>query len=583
MIKNLIVSQPGCGTNNGSIRGITAWATDGSTVRVKWLDNNNNVVGTGSTNISGLTPGKYTLIVESGQNCSDSYGPVILTNQTGPNIDQSTPDIQASSCNAPTGFIKNVQATGSGTLSYKWKNAAGQQVGNAAELINVPAGPYTLEVKDDSSCPALISATITVPEINGISIDAINLVKTKATCNTSNGSITGIIVTGATNHKWLDAGNTIVANTLNLTGKPTGKYRLVASNAVCSKTSEEFTIELAQSTQHYASTKVITNAQCNQDNGKIEVIFTIDQPVGYRWQNSSGQTVGGNSRILAHMFPGAYDLYITDDLGCEGFMQQYIIPNNAGAAINYASAIITSDRCGLGTGRIKAPGLSGGQLPYFYEWRDQDGRMVGSAAVLGGIEAGTYQLTIGDAMACSRQVISYTVLNESNTLPAPVVNNVKICSAGEASIQVMNAVEGIYTLYHENGNMIGKSDKGVFSVNVSQTQDYTVVLTRGTCESLASSVKVTIENDGIGTLANAFSPNGDGVNDQWVIPGMASYPEATVAIFNRYGHKVFDATGYKIPFNGRLNGTELPVGTYYYIIDLKRGCGLQKGSLTIVR
>lgn len=118
---------------------------------------------------------------------------------------------------------------------------------------------------------------------------------------------------------------------------------------------------------------------------------------------------------------------------------------------------------------------------------------------------------------------------------------------------------------------------------VAQTETYTVVMQEGNCQSSPATVKIIIENDGIGKLANAFSPNSDGQNDEWLIPGIVNYPTATVSIYNRYGVKVFSSVGYKTPFNGRSGGADLPIGTYYYIIDLKRGCGLQKGSLTIIR
>ncbi|MNL27642.1 hypothetical protein D3C87_1492440 [compost metagenome] len=168
-------------------------------------------------------------------------------------------------------------------------------------------------------------------------------------------------------------------------------------------------------------------------------------------------------------------------------------------------------------------------------------------------------------------------------MAAPVVNDIKICAAGNAMIQVLQPLKGNYLLYNEEGSIVDQNSTGSFKVIVSQSQRFNVVLRQGSCESMASSFKVIIENDGLSKLANAVSPNNDGVNDEWLIPGMQNYPEATVAIYNRYGHKIFESTGYHIPFNGRRNGNELPIGTYYYIIDLKRGCGLIKGSLTLIR
>jgi gliding motility-associated-like protein len=66
---------------------------------------------------------------------------------------------------------------------------------------------------------------------------------------------------------------------------------------------------------------------------------------------------------------------------------------------------------------------------------------------------------------------------------------------------------------------------------------------------------------------NAFSPNGDGINDKWMIQNIEFFPNCTVRVFNRYGQMVFSSTGYEVPWDGTLNGKPLPVGTFYYIID----------------
>jgi gliding motility-associated-like protein len=67
-------------------------------------------------------------------------------------------------------------------------------------------------------------------------------------------------------------------------------------------------------------------------------------------------------------------------------------------------------------------------------------------------------------------------------------------------------------------------------------------------------------------IPNAFSPNSDGINDQWVIEGLNGYPDCRVEIFNRWGQSVFSSKGYS-PWNGKYKGKDMPVGTYYYIIS----------------
>jgi gliding motility-associated-like protein len=83
-------------------------------------------------------------------------------------------------------------------------------------------------------------------------------------------------------------------------------------------------------------------------------------------------------------------------------------------------------------------------------------------------------------------------------------------------------------------------------------------------------------------IPNAFSPNGDGINDVWIIQYLDSYQGATVDIFNRYGQKVYNSIGYSNPWNGKYNGKTLPVGTYYYVINPKNGRQILSGSITIV-
>jgi gliding motility-associated-like protein len=88
-------------------------------------------------------------------------------------------------------------------------------------------------------------------------------------------------------------------------------------------------------------------------------------------------------------------------------------------------------------------------------------------------------------------------------------------------------------------------------------------------------------------IPNAFSPNGDGVNDTWVINGLNKYSNVTVSVFNRWGNKVFYSTGAYTPWDGTVNGIPMSSGTYYAIVELKGSPDNEDGNftkaLTIVR
>ncbi|HEX6915419.1 MAG TPA: gliding motility-associated C-terminal domain-containing protein, partial [Chitinophagaceae bacterium] len=84
-------------------------------------------------------------------------------------------------------------------------------------------------------------------------------------------------------------------------------------------------------------------------------------------------------------------------------------------------------------------------------------------------------------------------------------------------------------------------------------------------------------------VTNAFSPNGDGINDRWNLPFLDQFATCRVQIFNRQGQLVFTSVGYSTPWDGTIAGRTAPVGTYYYIIDLRNGERPLTGSITILR
>jgi gliding motility-associated-like protein len=106
------------------------------------------------------------------------------------------------------------------------------------------------------------------------------------------------------------------------------------------------------------------------------------------------------------------------------------------------------------------------------------------------------------------------------------------------------------------------------------------VMTPGDCKATG---QVTITTITEVIVPNAFSPNSDGINDLWTIQGLSSYRNCFVQVFNRYGQSVFQSKGYDKAWNGTFNGQVLPVGTYYYIINIDSLAGSKNGSVTLLK
>jgi gliding motility-associated-like protein len=109
---------------------------------------------------------------------------------------------------------------------------------------------------------------------------------------------------------------------------------------------------------------------------------------------------------------------------------------------------------------------------------------------------------------------------------------------------------------------------------------YAVVVT----DSLGCTLEFTVTVEptvGCLFIAEAITPNGDGYNDEWVVGGLEYFPNADVLVFNRWGQVLFESRGYMQRWDGRLNGVELPVADYYYVIDLADGSAPITGTVTL--
>ncbi|MFZ4058130.1 MAG: gliding motility-associated C-terminal domain-containing protein [Ferruginibacter sp.] len=166
--------------------------------------------------------------------------------------------------------------------------------------------------------------------------------------------------------------------------------------------------------------------------------------------------------------------------------------------------------------------------------------------------------------------------------PLPTVN---------AGGPVLNIMEG--QSVQLNGSAVGNilsfvwlpiNNTTTLKPTVTPSNDITytlAVLTQDGCRA-SDTVRVIVLKDLV--VPNAFSPNGDGINEKWIIKYIDRYPEARVEVYNRYGQLLFRSIGYTTPWDGNYNGKPVPVGTYFWIINPGKGnTSTLKGSISIIR
>lgn len=121
------------------------------------------------------------------------------------------------------------------------------------------------------------------------------------------------------------------------------------------------------------------------------------------------------------------------------------------------------------------------------------------------------------------------------------------------------------------------------TITPEQSVQYTVTAEVGGC-TVTDELFITLLPPVV--PANMFTPNGDMINDLWIIEGINRFQGATVTVFDRWGQVVFKSIGYAQPWDGTNRGKELPSATYYYVIEINSlnvDAEPITGSITIVK
>jgi gliding motility-associated-like protein len=148
-------------------------------------------------------------------------------------------------------------------------------------------------------------------------------------------------------------------------------------------------------------------------------------------------------------------------------------------------------------------------------------------------------------------------------------------------------------LWYVNGALVSNNDTYTSKMLADGDQVYCIMTTYGKCvapvPAQSNIINVNLAPEvgcivvPIIVIPNAFTPNGDGHNDTWNIPALANYPGCIVNVFNRYGISVFRSINYTSAWNGNYSDGVVPSGTYYYIIEPKKGQAKLSGYVVVIR
>ncbi|WP_160713999.1 MBG domain-containing protein [Chitinophaga solisilvae] len=201
--------------------------------------------------------------------------------------------------------------------------------------------------------------------------------------------------------------------------------------------------------------------------------------------------------------------------------------------------------------------------------RQYDAKESGSYSVTVTFENG-YQLSTSSIAVTVTPVPSGSVRANGNTT----------ISKGDALTLIAS---GGASYKWQPANGLSSTNTAVTICRPAETTTYEVVISNGNGCSVTRSIVIIVKEDYKLEAVNVLTPNGDGINDRWIVKNIDMYPQNEVKIFDRAGRLLFRQKSYSNTWDGTVNGQPLAEGTYYFAIDMGTGAPLFKGFITIIR
>lgn len=536
------VTQPGCSVNNGSISVAVAGGNPGYTYL--WSPG-----GAVTSSITGLGVGTYSVTITDLSGCSKTMV-FPLTNVNAPVFNfSSTNALCSGTCNA----VANISVTsGVAPYTFSWSAGTISSGASTSTATGLCSGVITATVTSiTNGCSSVQSLTVTQPPPLLMSLPNLTTPKCNNNCN---GSITLIPSGGVLpyTYTWIPS-----ASTNPITNLCAGTYSGTVTDANGCTVSNSYTLI---NPAVLTLTANVLNSTCNTaTDGAITTTVAGGLPAyTYTWTGPG--TFTSTSSSLTNVLSGTYSLTLIDFAGCRKDTTLMIVPTISVQAI----AGRDSSFCQSGTFVLNGSLSSGGTT---YNWF-----LLPSATsftntlittVSPPVGTSTYVLVATNGACVSRDTVQIT----SNT--PPIVDagpnyTITIFTSTVIGGSPTGPAGSTYTWMPSNTLDNGTLSNPVASNTVNTT--YTVLVTdvNGCVGSDTMYVHIFPEI----FIPNGFSNNGDGKNDYWVIDNIQQFPDCVVEVYNRWGELLFISTGYSTPWDGKYKGKDVPVGTYYYIIDL---------------
>lgn len=541
-----------CGNNDGQIH-LQSSGAIGSPSYL-WSD------GQTTATASNLEAGAYSVLVSDAE-CTINKTFLLASAGTDLSLSVGT---SGTDCGLSTGGA-NASVLSGGVPPFSWLWSDGQ---TTASAVGLPASRHWVQVEDSAGCKQLSFAVV---EEDPASLGLSAALTPPSACGLHDGSLS--LSAGFGTPPYSIDWNTGASGS-SLTALPAGIYQAVVSDAAsCTDT-----LRVALSDVAIAFSETGSPVDCGAANGSLSIsAIGGTAPLDFTWSHG----VDGPS---PSMLSGAsYTLVLQDGNGCRSFYNTAL--EQPGGIL--ACAAVQGISCtALDDGAIDIS-VEEGLAPFSYSWSTG-----ASSEDLSGLVPGTYTIDILDAADCVVQ--GPMPLGDGCKLPLDAVDDLAAPIEGLPSTVVVLSNDS----YPDRPDIfVELVDLPVYGTSVLES-DFSVTYTQpegnpqpdsftyrlcngfGLCDTATVFLDVLAQFQ----LPDAFSPNGDGINDRFEIRGIDAYPSNTLTVFNRWGDRVFLRRGYLGEWAGTdASGKPLPDGTYFFTLDLGDGSAVLNGPLEIHR
>ncbi|MFA5575475.1 MAG: gliding motility-associated C-terminal domain-containing protein, partial [Brumimicrobium sp.] len=313
----------------------------------------------------------------------------------------------------------------------------------------------------------------------------------------------------------------------------------------------------------------VIDPTCTSDG--IATITNVGAGITYNF-TPSGPTVDGATGVISNVTAGTSYTVEAEENNCV----------SADATFQVEPQIITPDEpivavtpptCTTDGSAI----VSNYDGSYTYTFTPTGPSVDASGNVTGATFGTAYDVTAtfsAFASSCESSPANFTIGGMLPTPTVSIVSNYSICGGSEIVLVVNNPDNALTYEWYLAGDYVETGSSLIISKASSDNAgEYTVVaINSDGCEEIAVT---DLEVKACEVYPpEAFSPNGDGVNDFFEIKDLEGYPGSEMSIYNRWGAEVFYSDNYQNDWDGtsqsklNIGGNELPEGTYYYVLRL---------------